>query len=97
METWVAIIIGAVGTWFIAIFAIADRVKSWWIKPELRVDKGSFSSTVAIHGNGKRARYYLVRVRNHRMVPPAHEAQLVLTRLEKSGASEPVVSTRSCR
>ena len=88
METWVAILIGAVGTWFIAFFAIADRLKSWWIKPQLRVEPGGVSSSVVKHGIVN-VRYYFVRVTNPTRIPPAHEAQLVLTRIEKSGASGP--------
>jgi hypothetical protein len=40
---------------------------------------------------GLSARYYKVPVTNPKRFPPAHEAQLVLTRIEKSGAHGPEV------
>ena len=65
METWKAILIGALGTWLVAIFAIwGEWLRSRLFKPELRVSKGEFSGNVATHLNGKRARYYLVSVQN---------------------------------
>ena len=92
METWKAILIGALGTWLVAIFAIwGEWLRSRLFKPELRVSKGEFSGNVATHLNGKRARYYLVSVQNPKRFPVAHEVQLVLTRIEKSGTSGPEI------
>ncbi len=87
MEPWKAILIGAAGTWVVAVMAVfGDWVKSWF-KPRLNVGKGEFSNSPAIHANGQSTRYYLVRVSNdRRAVRAAHEVQLVLTRIEKSGA-----------
>jgi hypothetical protein len=87
MEPWKAILIGAAGTWVVAVMAVfGDGVKSWY-RPKLNVGKGEFSNSLAMHGNGQSARYYIVPVANERRaVRPAHEVQLVLTRIEKSGA-----------
>jgi hypothetical protein len=83
MEPWVAILIGAVGTWIIAIFAVADRFKGLFLQPQ-------FSGTTAAHSNGQRARYYFVNVENQRRyIASAHEVQAVLTRIQKSGAAGP--------
>jgi hypothetical protein len=92
MKTWQAILIGAAGTWLVAILAIwGERLRAWLFRPTLRVGKGEFSGTVGKHQDGKSARYYLVRVDNPSRFPPAHEVQLVLTRIEKSGQSGPEI------
>jgi hypothetical protein len=81
VDTWIAILIGAVGTWIIAIVAVGDRL----IGPRLRVGKGDFSRTMAQHA-ADWARYYLVPVSNtRRRFRTAHKVQLVITRIEKSG------------
>jgi hypothetical protein len=89
METWIAILIGAVGTWVIAIIAIWDKfLSSRFLRPTLHIGTGEFSGTPARHRTGQSARYYLVPVENlRRPFSQAHEVQLVLTRLEKSGGS----------
>ena len=80
MESWVAILIGACGTWIIAIIAIGDRL----IGPRLRVRKGEFSGSMAQHPPHS-ARYYVVPVWNsRRSFRTAHEVHIVLTRIEKS-------------
>jgi hypothetical protein len=89
METWKAILIGAAGTWVIAVIALAQRFGALFLRPTLRVEMEGFSGTIARHGNGLSARYYLMRVRNPRRVPPADEVQLVLTQIEKSGPHGP--------
>lgn len=91
MEPWKAILIGAIGTWIIAIIAVGDRFISYLLKPKLHVDKGTFSGMLPTHTNGKKARYYLIRVKNPKRIPPAHEVELVLTRIEKSGARGPEI------
>jgi hypothetical protein len=92
METWKAILFGAVGTWLVAIFAIwGERLRSWLFKPGLTVGKGEFSGDLATHEGGQRARYYLVPVENPKRFPPAHEVQLVLIRIEKSGQRGPEI------
>jgi|SRR6266404_5316806 len=91
MEPWIAILIGAVGTWIIAIIAVGDRLIAYLFRPELRVEKGEFSGTVATHAGDQKARYYLVRVRNPKRIPPAHEVELMITKIEKSGASGPEI------
>jgi hypothetical protein len=82
METWVAILIGACGTWIIAIIAIGDRL----IGPRLHVLKGEFSGSMAQHPDAAHsARYYVVPVSNsRRSFRTAHEVHIVLTRIEKS-------------
>jgi hypothetical protein len=86
METWKAILIGAVGTWVIALIAVGQRFTSLWLRPKLRVESNGFSGTIAIHTDGRKARYYLMRVKNPHRIPPAHEVQLVLTLLERLGS-----------
>jgi hypothetical protein len=82
--------IGVLGTWAIAALAIwGEQIRSRWVRPELRIEREGFSGTVATHENGKKARYYFIRVKNPARIPPAHEVQLVLTRIEKSGQFEP--------
>jgi hypothetical protein len=82
VDTWIAILIGAVGTWIIALVAVGDRL----IGPRLRVGKGDFSGTMGQHAAGCWARYYLVPVSNtRRRFRKAHKVQLVITRIEKSG------------
>ena len=91
MEPWQAIIIGAVGTWIIAIVAVGDRLFNILLRPRLRVEPDGFSDAVAEHDNGHKARYYLIRVRNcMRWVRPAHESELLIVRIEKSGQVNPV-------
>ena len=46
------------------------------------------SGTAGVHKGGKAARYYTVPVSNPTRFPAAHDVQLVLTRVEKSGARE---------
>jgi hypothetical protein len=87
MEPWQAILIGATGTWLIAMIALGDRFISYFLKPTLHVQKGAFSGTLATHQNRQKARYYLIRVQNPKRIPPAHEVELVLTKIEKSGPS----------
>jgi hypothetical protein len=92
METWVAILIGAAGTWLVAIFAIwGEKIRSWLFKPTLEIGEGEFSGTTGRHAGDRTARYYKVPVRNPKRFPPAREVQLVLTRIEKSGAHGPEV------
>jgi hypothetical protein len=87
MEPWIAILIGAVGTWIVALMAVGDRFINWLLKPTLIVERGHFSGTVGMHPGDLHARYYLVQVTNPSRFPPAHEVQLVLTRIEKAGAA----------
>ena len=89
MDPWVAILIGAVGTWLIAIVAVGDRLKGFFLKPKLRIERNGFSGTKATHQNGLSARYYFVRVENQYRPIPAHKVQAVLTRIEKSGPAGP--------
>jgi hypothetical protein len=91
MEPWVAILIGAAGTWVIALIALGQRFTSYWLRPTLYVEVAGFSGTMATHGNGRKARYFLMRVGNRRRIPPAHEVQLALTRIEKSGSHGPEI------
>ncbi|HEX3524829.1 MAG TPA: hypothetical protein VHT52_22420, partial [Stellaceae bacterium] len=91
METWKAILIGAAGTWVIAVIALAQRFGALFLRPTLQVEMDGFSRTISRHGNGLNARYYIMRVRNPRRVPPAEEVQLVLTRIEKSGSHGPEI------
>jgi hypothetical protein len=89
MEVWVAILIGAGGTWLIAIIAIWDKfISAWLFRPGLVVGQGEFSGTAGTHEDGRAARYYRVPVRNPTRFPAAHDVQLVLTRIEKSGEGE---------
>ena len=75
-----------------AIVAIWSKlISSWLFKPRLVVGQGEFSGTVGIHANGKDARYYLVPVTNPTRFPAAHEVELVLTRIEKSGQKGPEI------
>ena len=62
METWVAILIGAAGTWLIAVIALSQRLTSYFLRPTLGVELDGFSGTIATHGNGRKARYYLTRL-----------------------------------
>lgn len=78
MDPWVAILIGAAGTWTIALIAIGAPIFRLAVKPRLRVERNGFSATTATHTNGRQARYYFVRIKNRwRRVSPAHEVQLV--------------------
>lgn len=90
MDAWVAILIGAVGTWIIAIVAVGDRLRTFFLKPKLRIQPNGFGD-LADHGDGKKARYYFVRVENQRKPVPAHEVQATLTRIEKSGTARPEI------
>jgi hypothetical protein len=88
VETWKAILFGAVGTWVVAVLAIwGERIRSYLFKPGIQIGKGEFSGSPAIHEGGHAARYYFVPVRNPTRFPPAHEVHLVLTRIERSGPS----------
>ncbi len=61
MEPWRAILIGATGTWIIALFAIGDRL----IGPKLRVRHTGFSGDMALNdigpGTKPRSRLALLR------------------------------------
>jgi hypothetical protein len=49
METWKAILIGAAGTWVIAVIALAQRFGALFLRPTLRVEMEGFSGTIARH------------------------------------------------
>jgi hypothetical protein len=87
METWTAILIGAAGTWIVAIMAIwGEWVRSRLFKPKLEiVPKGL--GLVVTQNDGHKARYFSVSVRNPTRFPMAHDAQLVLTRVEQPDAA----------
>jgi hypothetical protein len=58
----------------------------------LTVQSNGFSGTTATHNNGLKARYYFVRVENkRRRLSSAHEVQLVLIRIQKSGRAGPEI------
>ena len=79
IEAWQAILIGAAGTWIIALIAVGDRL----IKPKLRVRKQGFSPNISHHDNVA-VRYYLVQASNsRRRFRTAHEVQLIITRIER--------------
>jgi hypothetical protein len=87
MQPSTAILIGAAGTWAVAFMALfGDRVRSWLFKPKLSVVPEGLSGLVK-HGEGHMARYYLVSARNPTRFPMAHNAQLVLTRVEQPDAA----------
>jgi len=90
MAVWQAVLIGAVGTWIIAIVAIGDRLRGLFLRPRLRILPDGFSGTIVNHNNGQRARYYFVKVENQRrQIASAHQVEVVLTRIQKSGAAAP--------
>ena len=92
MQPWQAILIGAAGTWVVAILAIwGEKIRLWLFKPTLDIGQGEFSGTMARHAGDRSARYYKLPVRNPKRFPAAHEVQLVLTRIEKSGAHGPEI------
>jgi hypothetical protein len=92
MPTWIAILIGAAGTWIIALIAVGGPILRLILAPRLQIERNGFSGTTATHNNGQKARYYFVWVKNRwRRVSAAHEVQLVLTRIEKSGAAGPEI------
>jgi len=92
MPTWIAILIGAAGTWVIALIAIGGPIFRFIFRPRLTVQPNGFSGTTATHNNGLKARYYFVRVENNwRHLSSAHEVQLVLIRIQKSGAAGPEI------
>jgi hypothetical protein len=83
--------IGALGTWTIAILALwGDWFRSLFpiLRPVLTLDLIGPSEIVP-HNNGPKARYYHLRVRNTRpgRLPAAHEAQVLVTRLEEPDAA----------
>jgi hypothetical protein len=88
-------IAGVLGTWAIAALAIwGDTLRSRFFKPVLHIEKDGFSGTVGTHQNGHKARYYNIRVKNRKRqltLAQAHEVQVVLTRIEKSGSHGPEV------
>jgi hypothetical protein len=78
-----AILIGAVGTWVIAVAALWDRLSTFFLK--LYIERYGFSGTTATHQNEQKARYYFVRVKNPcRRIVSAHEVQAVITKIEQS-------------
>lgn len=88
MDPWKAILIGAVGTWIIAIVAVGDRLKEFFLRPKLHIQRYGFGD-IADHPKEQKARYYFVIVENQRRPVRAHEVQVVLTRIEKSGTGAP--------
>jgi hypothetical protein len=87
MDPGGAILIGATGTWIIAVIALGDRLR----RPRLRIKKDGFSGTKASHGT-QSVRYYFVCVKNQcRRFVSAHEVQAVITRIEKSSAAGPEI------
>lgn len=91
MSNSTAILIGAAGTWLIAVLALTQRLGPYFFRPKLTVEADGFSGTLATHNNGLKARYFLMRVRNPRRIPAAHDVQLVIFRIEKSGEHGPEI------
>jgi hypothetical protein len=78
--------------WIIAIFAVWDKLKGFFLAPKLVIERNGFSGTTATHQNNQGARYYFVRVENRfRQIVGAHEVQVVLTRIEQAGAAGPEI------
>jgi hypothetical protein len=88
--------IGVLGTWTIAALALwGDWFKSLFpiLRPALTIELIGPSEIVP-HNNGLKARYYHLRVRNvrPRRLPAAHEAQVLITRVEEPGvAGQPTI------
>jgi hypothetical protein len=73
----------AVGTVAVAVLAIwGDHIRAWLDPPQLVLGPGSLSVLVNAN-NGRKQRYYLIRVRNKRRPRPAHEVRPMLTCLEE--------------
>jgi hypothetical protein len=83
--------IGVLGTWAIAVLALwGDWFRSQFafLRPRLVLEPVGLSELVP-QNNGLRARYYHLRVRNMRpgRLPAAHEAQVLITRVDREDAS----------
>ena len=92
METsdWINLAV-ALGTWALAAVALwGDWFKSLFpfLRPELIIEPIGLSDIIE-QNSGKKARYFHLRVRNTRpgRLPPAHEARVLITRVEKEDAA----------
>ena len=87
---WIALA-GAIGTWALAIAALwGERVKFWFpfLRPKLTIERLGLGERVQQTPSDLYARYYHLRVRNERPRQfPAHEARVLITRVEIPGAS----------
>jgi hypothetical protein len=91
---WIAAL-GVLGTWAIAAMALwGDWFRSRFsiLRPVLTIEPIGLSEIVP-QNNGMKARYYHLRVRNVRgRLPAAHEAQVLITRVEKEDAAgQPII------
>lgn len=86
----VIMVFSAAGTWFVAAMAIwGEWIRSYFFRPNLRVERIGLSSQIVRQNNGMDARYYHVRVSNvrPRRFPAAREVQLLITLVEKPDAN----------
>jgi hypothetical protein len=72
----------AVGTWLVAMLAICGEwIRSRLFRPKLLVEQAGLDEIV--RQNDMDARYYVLRVRNAKRFPPAHEVQISITLVEQ--------------
>jgi hypothetical protein len=88
---------GVLGTWTIAALALwGDWFKSLFpfLRPVLTIEPIGLTEIVP-QNNGLKARYFQLQVRNTRpgRMPAAHEAQVLITRIDKEGAAgQPILA-----
>jgi hypothetical protein len=83
--------LGVLGTWAIAALALwGDWFRSQFpfLRPRLILEPVGLGDMVR-QNNGLKARYYFLRVRNVRpgRLPAAHEAQVLITRVDREDAA----------
>ena len=91
---WINLVI-ALGTLALAVVAIwGDRIKSWVaFGPQLSLEPLGIGA-ITKQSNGMKVRFFYLRVRNTRAgrFPPAHETQVLITRIEaEDAAGEPTI------
>jgi len=83
--------VGVLGTWALAALALwGDWFRSQFrfLRPRLILEPVGLGDIVQ-QNNGPKARYYFLRVRNMRpgRLPAAHEAQVLITRVDREDAA----------
>ena len=88
-KIWSLIVQGLVGVGTLLLAAVAiwgNLFRSWLSGPKLRVSLHDPTGELITLKDGRRARYYHLRVTSHRNWAPAHNVRLLLTKIFQPAA-----------
>lgn len=90
-EKYSLIIVGisAVASFLVVTVAIwGERIRQFWVKPKLQMKLDDPIGILNKTSDGKKGRYYLLRVSNNRKSSPAKNVRVLLTRVFKRGPDD---------